>query len=186
MHVSTNLLFLELETNPFARKHNASESSTTRNPFSSRSKSSTTLNNGGGGGITGRGSIQKSDSFFDKVEAATENGKKSTTKKSAGSKSKDKSSSSSTAASAHSGSKQTTLFGMMPRAFQTSQAPKMPSGEDKRYRDGNHEDGEDDGIGEETQELLSSCPLDMTDIEASDSQMTLMDSRGLEETQIDK
>jgi chromosome transmission fidelity protein 4 len=134
------------------------------------------LNGGsGGGGITSRGSIHKSDSFFDKVEAASENSKKSTTKKSGSSKSKDKSSSSTS--SANSGPKQTTLFGMMPRAFQTSQAPKQALGEDKKCS--REDGGEDDGIGEETQELLSS----MTDVGTSDSQMTLMDSRGLEESQ---
>lgn len=172
------IFFFELETNPFARKHNTSESSATRNPFSSRPKSSAAALNGGsgGGGITSRGSIHKSDSFFDKVEAASENSKKSTTKKSGSSKSKDKSSSSSST-SANSGPKQTTLFGMMPRAFQTSQAPKQALGEDKKCS--REDGGEDDGIGEETQELLSS----ITDVGTSDSQMTLMDSRGLEESQ---
>lgn len=140
----------------------------------------------GGGGITGRGSIQKSESFFDKVEAATENGKKSITKKS-GSKSttKDKSSA---LASGNNGPKQTTLFGMMPRAFQTSQAPKKPSEEvsKKQGHSDREEGGEEGEMGEETQELLGSCPPDIADMEASESQMTLMDSRGLEETQLDE
>ncbi|EKM80549.1 hypothetical protein AGABI1DRAFT_126609 [Agaricus bisporus var. burnettii JB137-S8] len=167
------------KTNPFARKNNTSESNTTRNPFSLRPKPSTILN--GGGGITGRGSIQKSDSFFDKVEAAADNGKKSITKKSSSkSTTKDKSSAS---ASGNNGPKQTTLFGMMPRAFQTSQAPKKPS-EEISKKQGHIDDGEE--MGEETQELLGSCPPDIADMGASESQMTLMDSRGLEETQLDE
>lgn len=168
-----HILISPAETNPFARKHN-SDSTGTRNPFASRSKLSDATRTTNGG-IGARGSIQKSDSFFEKVEAAESStaGKKG--KKSGFKSSKDKEKDAS-------GTRQTTLFGMMPRAFQTSQAPKKPDNT-KESRAGGGEDG--DGVGEETQELLSSYQ-DMEDIEASDSQMALMDSRGLEETQADE
>lgn len=157
-----------LETNPFARKHNNSDSTTSRNPFGSRSKQADTSNTNGGG-ISARGSIQKSDSFFEKVEAAESTSANKKSKKLGSKSSKDKGTD---------GPKQTTLFGMMPRAFQTSQASKKPV-EKTRVDEG------EDGYGEETQELLNSYP-DVEDVEASDSQMTLMDSRGLEETQPDE
>lgn len=69
----------------------------------------------------------------------------------------------------------------MPRAFQTSQ---VPSKKDNQEKNGEGEENEN-GIGEETQELLSSYQ-DMEDPDVADSQMTLMDSRWLEETQVDE
>ncbi|KAF9447940.1 hypothetical protein P691DRAFT_730511 [Macrolepiota fuliginosa MF-IS2] len=160
------------KTNPFARKQNA-DPNASRNPFASRSKPSNAAHTTNSG-LSARGSIQKSDSFFEKVEAAESSttGKKSKKlgpKSSKDSKDKDPT-----------GPKQATLFGMMPRAFQTSQAPKKTETAQKTRA----EENEDDGIGEETQELLDSYP-DMEDIE-SESQMMLMDSRGLEETQVDE
>lgn len=73
------------------------------------------------------------------------------------------------------GSRQATLFGMMPRAFQTSQAPKQ-SVEDKQIVDG------EEDVDEETQSMLD-IPEAM---EETDSQMTLNDSRGLGDTQVNE
>lgn len=69
---------------------------------------------------------------------------------------------------------------MMPRAFQTPQA-RAKDNEEKSNEVGDDENG----IGEETQELLSSYQ-DVESVGAGDSQTTLMDSRGLEETQVDE
>ena len=70
------------------------------------------------------------------------------------------------------GSRQATLFGMMPRAFQTSQTPKQRI-EDKQIVN------EEEDVGEEM--------LDMPEaMEETDSQMTLNDSRGLGDTQVDE
>ncbi|KAF5351668.1 hypothetical protein D9756_007710 [Leucocoprinus leucothites] len=130
------------KTNPFKRK----------NPLNANA-------------ISARGSIQKSDSFFDKVEAAeSSSGKKSkkTVFKSA---------------KAKEGPKQTTLFGMMPRSLQTSQAP-MKEMEEKKMAQ------EDDGTGEDTQSTLDFEP-DPERLE-NDTQMAANDSRGLEDTQMDE
>lgn len=73
------------------------------------------------------------------------------------------------------GSRQATLFGMIPRAFQTSQAPKQRV-EDKQIVN------EEEDVDEETQSML-----DMPEaMEETDSQMTLNDSRGLGDTQVDE
>ena len=64
---------------------------------------------------------------------------------------------------------------MMPRAFQTSQAPKQ-SVEDKQIVDG------EEDVDEETQSMLD-IPEAM---EETDSQMTLNDSRGLGDTQVNE
>jgi len=64
---------------------------------------------------------------------------------------------------------------MMPRAFQTSQAPKKMV-EDKQIVN------EEEDVDEETQNML-----DMPEaMEETDSQMTLNDSRGLGDTQVDE
>ena len=129
------------ETNPFKRK----------NPPAAN-------------GLGVRGSIQKSDSFFDKVEAAESvSGKKP---KKPAFKSKDKE-----------GPKQTTLFGMMPRSFQTSQAPKKGTEEEKPSQ------GDDDDFEETQPDEMESFP---ETLDEGESQMMLNDSRGLEETQLEE
>ena len=113
-----------------------------------------------------RESIRKSDSFFDKVEAVESYFDKKA-KKPMFKSPKDKE-----------GPRQATLFGMMPRAFQTSQAPKRGA-EEKQIVNG------DEDIDEETQSVLD-IGLGPEAMEESDSQMTLNDNRGLGDTQIDQ
>ncbi|KAL9708702.1 DNA polymerase alpha accessory factor Mcl1 [Leucoagaricus gongylophorus] len=113
-----------------------------------------------------RESIRKSDSFFDKVEAVESYFDKKA-KKPLFKSPKDKE-----------GPRQATLFGMMPRAFQTSQAPKRGV-EEKQIVNG------DEDIDEETQSVLD-IGLGPEAMEESDSQMTLNDSRGLGDTQFDQ